>query len=56
MLDRNYPPVMTMTSTATTVPLTSTGLTSDKYTGTTKDAAPTPRPTINLPKISNGID
>ena len=56
MLDRNYPPVMTMTSTATTVPLTSTGLTSDKYTGTTKDAAPTPNPTISLPKISNGID
>jgi len=45
-----------MTSTATTVPLTSNGLTSDKYTGTTNEAVPTPKPTINLPAISSGID
>ena len=47
---------MTITSTATTVPLTYKGLTSDRYTGTTREAVPTPNPTISLPKIKSGID
>ena len=42
---------MTMMSVATTVPRISVGLTSDKYTGTTSEAAPIPRPTMKRPTM-----
>lgn len=50
-LERNYAPATNTILTATTVPLISSGLTSDIYKGTIKEAIPTPIPTINLPII-----
>lgn len=55
MLADNYPRVTAKMKQATIPPLYYIGETSERYTGTTIDAIPTPSPTIILPIIRTYI-
>lgn len=47
--------MISITSNATTTPLTSMGLISERYMGTTNEAMPTPKPVTTLPTIRIGM-